>query len=261
MAPDELRARGFDDRLHEVIETDLHDDRAASVVTDEVPTRVPGRLLLAVAELSPESVPAEATLEAAVAFECAALHQYLHAVPAAAADLVAPAADSPYAGDAVAAIVDGDFLQASAFARLSAAVRRERSAAGEGADEPADRPPAADAASCYRILSRASIRCYERRGEGDPADAAPLAPLVGAAGRIGALLGGVAHGRAATVGREARALGALVPVRTPTGVEGGARTDRSAIDRALRRVEDALAGTDGDGRLDGLLQVEAYTRS
>ncbi|WP_248517903.1 hypothetical protein [Salinarchaeum laminariae] len=206
-------------------------DRLSSVVTDSVPSTAPGEMLLCFARADPDERGAaergaDGAMEAAVAVEFAALHQYLHAIPVASAPLADPARDSPYADDEVAAIIDGDWLQAAAFARVAGST----SSAGA-------------ARRCHAALSGGSTRCYELwERSNEAADPAPIAPLIGAAGRIGAIVAGLDRSAGATVADVARSIGAAVPIRTPAGTGAGTATtppSRSSL------VED-LSGVVGD---------------
>lgn len=163
-------------------------------------------------------------MDAAVAVEFAALHQYLHGIPTADA-LAAPARDSPYADDEVAAIIDSDRLQAAAFARVSA-----------GAST------ASAARRCYAALAEGSTGSYERRERSSAHDVQPLAPLTAAAGRIGAIAAGLDREAATTAAEVAGAIGGSIGVRTPTGT---ADSDARVVpDRAS--LVDELAGVVSD---------------
>lgn len=197
-------------RLTDRVRQELHEraatpDRLTSVVSACVPSPVPGLVLLGIAQGSgADSGSLEDAANAVVAVEFAALHQYLHAVPDADA-LEAPARNSPYAEDDVAAIIDGDWLQAAAFARVAADARSP-----------------ATARRCYTALAEGSTGCYElRRRAAATDDVQPLAPLVAAAGRVGAIVAGLDREAAATAAAVARAIGESVRVRTPTGTVDG----------------------------------------
>lgn len=218
------------DSLFETIQADVVTaDRIGSVVTESVPSRFYGRLLLVVADVAPDPVDPDAAFDAAVAVEFACLHQYLHAIPMADVSLRPPAATSPYAADAKATLLDGDFLQAHAFTRLFSA---------------AEDPELARA--CYRRLSRASISCYERRVTTNArTKSTSLAPLAGMAAWIGARLGAADPSTARAVERTARSLGAAIPVHTPTGTTEPADVEVGAAIRTLGRL---LDGSDSSVR-------------
>ncbi|MCU4926527.1 hypothetical protein OB905_11115 [Halobacteria archaeon AArc-dxtr1] len=226
----------LDQRLFEVLEGEGGCERVSSVITADVPNRLPGQLLLEIADLTDRQVATETALDAAVAVELAWLHQYLHAIPRVKGALDAPAAQSPYDGNTIAAILDGDLLQAQAFARLSAAVEEPETTS-----------------RCCRHLSRASIHSYERlaENEGGP-DATTFAPITGVAARIGAVLGGADRPVAASIERSARATAAATPVRTP---QHNLRTYSSrGVDDAVEELLDVIGATDVErARIDGIV--------
>lgn len=206
-------------RLDDCVHQELRDrpgipDRLSSIVTDAVPCQLPGAVLLCFARAGPDAVTADDAIDAAVAVEFAALHQYLHAIPVTEATLAAPARDSPYAEDEVAAIIDGDWLQAAAFARVAAS-------AGS----------ASASRRCHAALAEGSTRCYELwERSADAAGRPSLAPLVAAAGRIGAIVAGADRSTASTVADVAHSIGEAAPVRTPAGVSTSDGDD--ALERA-----------------------------
>lgn len=215
------------DRLTDRVRRELREeaaipDRLASVVTERVPSPVPGLVLLCFARSGgADAGSAEDALDAAVAVEFAALHQYIHEIPTADA-LEAPARDSPYADDEVAAIIDSDWLQAAAFVRVSAGA-----------------PTPSTARRCYAALAEGSTGCYElRRQPADACDAPPLAPLIAAAGRVGAIVAGLDGEAAATAADVAGTIGESVRVRTPAGAVGG---EQATVPERASLLED-LAG-------------------
>lgn len=216
--------------------------RIGSVLTRTVPWQFPGRLLRTLATVPPEPADEERVTQAVVAIEFACLHQYLHAIPRTTQDLVDPAASSAYATDTVAAILDGDSLQACAFSRL------------EGATDDADLVE-----HYYERVSSGSIACYERSREpGRKPDALVLAPLAGVATRIGAHLGGFAHADAQSLERAGTALGEGVPIRTPSRWQPPLVTD-------VTDAKETVAAATGERsearrRVERLLQTERELR-
>lgn len=210
-------------------------ERITSVVTETVPSQFPARLLFAVTELSPQPVEETTRLDAAVAIEFAVLHQYLHAIPRTTSRLEPPASHSEYADDEVAAILDGDFLQACAFSRLTdAASTPER---GE---------------RYYDWLSTASVQCYERLTTGEqPHTSDTVAPISRVAGKLGAVMGGLDEQRADAVGAASDKLATTVPIRMPGG---WTRTDDDVrFDSVLDRLHSALGVSPGTDQLEELV--------
>lgn len=210
------------DRVHRELREGTTPNRLTSVLTESVPSPVPGRVFLCFARsCSPGADTGEGVMDVAMAVEFAALHQYLHGIPSADA-LAAPARDSPYADDEVAAIIDSDRLQAAAFARISAGA-----------------PTASAARRCYAALAEESIDSYELRGRSRAHDVQPLAPLTAAAGRVGAIVAGLDREAATTAAEVARAIGGSVGVRTPTGTadgDAGAVPDRASLVEELAGI-------------------------
>lgn len=175
-------------------------DRIRSVLTQTIPWQFPGRLLQNVAELSPHPVEESQITHAVIAVEYACLHQFLHAVPKTQQPLISPAADSPYAKDSIAAILDGDLLQACAFSRLNKT----------GEDT-------ALIEEYYEHLAAGSIACYEQESStSHDSTMRHLAPLAGVAAYIGARLGGFSQTNADSLKQAATTLGETVPIHTPS---------------------------------------------
>lgn len=230
--------RTIEDRLSAAIDTEIGTaDRVSTLVTETVPSRFQANLLVWLAELGPRSIREREVTSPAIAIELALLHQYVHAIPRAEGSLASPAAESPYATDETAAVLDGDFLQASAFTRLAPSI------------EDPER-----ATRCYRLLSEASIECYERieASEG----ATPSTPLTGAAAAIGAIVGGVDRTTAAAVERTARALGAAIPIETPTGIRRDADRSMAEIEATIDELRRLVRG---EGSTDETADVPIET--
>lgn len=205
--------------LHEDIRTA---DRITTVLTRSVPWHLPGRLLQAVADISPRPVEQSQITQGVIAVEYACLHQYLHAIPRADASLEAPVADSPYATDPVAAMLDGDSLQACAFSRL------ER-VSGD----------ASLLSQCYEQLAAESVVCYEQESQSSTGALLDLAPLAGVATYLGARYGGFSQQRATSLKEVAATLGESIPVHTPSGWSRG--TERT--EDVTARLTSLLGGT------------------
>jgi len=216
----------FTDAINDALREDVATaDRLTMLVTDDVPTQFPGRLLLSITEQTPGDVEYWRTLDAAIAIEYALLHQYIHAIARAEAPLAPPAANSVYATDTVAAILDGDFLQSCAFSRLTTAI---------------DDPALGEAA--FGWISRASTECYERTIASEPSvtPSTVLAPLSGVAARIGTTLSGGSREQGKRAARAARSVAAAVPVDLPTVTTEP--VDVSERTEAVRTLADAITG-------------------
>lgn len=216
--------------LAESVETDLSAaDRLTGLLSRSVPWQFPGRLL-EVLTAHVASVSDAQLRHGVLAVEYSALHQYLHAIALADDALIEPASSSAYATDTVAAILDGDLLQARAFERLDAAV-----------DDP---EPAVDA---YRRLSAGSVAAYERTATAaesspDPAGPRPagrvsrtpeLAPLAGVSGTLTGHMLSLPASRIRSLERAAATLGRSTPIHAPTDWQPPART---RIDEALETI-------------------------
>jgi len=219
----------FTDAIRDALREDIATaERLTTLVTDDVPTLFPGRLLLSLTDYTPRDVEHWRAVDAAIGIEYAVLHQYIHAIPRADAPLVSPAAGSLYETDTTAAILDGDFLQSCAFSRLMAA-----------AEDPAL------AASTLGWISRASSACYERTMDPDTQSTSRvLAPLAGVAARVATSLGDVNRESAENAARAARSVAAAVPVQFPTGTTTS--VDLSERHDAIRTL--AEYSTDGTSR-------------
>ena len=213
--------RLIDQRLDEVLATTRSGERIGSIVTETVPSRLPGELLVCVSDLAPRTVETEPIVEAAVAVNLAWLHQYLHSIAVVTDSLREPVVGSPYDGDTVAAILDGDVLQSLAFEGVSHALASQ-SAAAEG----------------YERLSRASQESYERLSTASGASPKTFAPISGAAARFGAIIGGADRDACDRIEAAARSLAQRVTVSTPTGI----RRERAlgATDEPIETIADAL---------------------
>lgn len=229
MSPTETSRSVLRGHLRAAIDREIRTaDRVATVLTPTVPWQFPGHLLLAAAEFAPESVDQDRALEGAVSIELASLHQYLHGIPRTGVDVAAtaegdgrtetdgrgetsrglsePAAGTVYAADPTAAIIDGDFLQARAFGRLTA-LSTDASAVIES----------------YGAFASASIESYERTAvKTTETTGTAMAPLAGAAARLGGRLGGLDRATRTRLGELARQLGERVPALTPAGWVGSA---------------------------------------
>lgn len=211
-------------------------DRITEVLTRTVPWQFPGRLLRAVADASPASVEKSRLTQATIAVEYACLHQYLHAIPRTEGHLDTPAADSAYAGDPVAAMLDGDSLQACAFSRLERA----------GGDETV-------LSQCYERLAADSVACYEQASQQGDTSLLDLSPLAGVGAYLGARYGGHSQQTATALRDAATALGETMPFETPSALSTGTAETADATAKVATLLEDT--GTIGD-RIERLIRTE-----
>lgn len=213
-------------------------DRISGVITRTVPWQFPGRLLQIVTELSPHTVAQSQATHAVIAVEYACLHQFLHAVPRTQQPLISPVSKSPYATNSIAAILDGDSLQACAFSRLD----------GTGEDT-------ALIEEYYEHLAGGSIACYEQESNTSHDSAmSHLSPLAGVAAYIAARLGGFSQTDADSLKQAATALGKTLPVHTPSTRQHEVR-DKTR--EAATTVIELLGGTQtATERINALLDAE-----
>lgn len=225
MTPEELFPTRLDERLTETLQDDIGSARLSEFVSETVPSRFPGQLLIAVARAGPNRVAADAALDAAIAVELTWLHQYLHTLPVAASESQQNVHPS-YGDDATTAILDGDRLQSHAFVCLSSAI-----------DDPGTTK------RCYKLLASRSVEGYERSAQADNApDPRSFAPIAGVAAVVGSLLSGA--GEDPAVEQNARDIARSVPIQTPAGW-----VDRSAsedVTPAVERLIDAVAFSPAD---------------
>lgn len=213
----------LDKRVDAALREDVNNtDRITKVLTRTVPWQFPGRLLQTVAELSPHPVEESDVNHAIIAVEYACLHQYLHAIPRTQQPLLSPAVNSPYAENPIAAILDGDLLQACAFSRLGRV--------GENANL---------IERYYENLSTGSIACYEQdRMTSQDIKAMHLAPLVGTAAYIGARLGGFSQDKSTALKQVATTLGETMPYQTPSGLAVRTKPPDDATVRIIELLDD-----------------------
>lgn len=213
----------FDEHFSEAFSTDIATaDRITSIVTESIPPRFPGRLLLSITDVSPKLADGTRPIDAAIAIEFAFLHQYLHAIPRYDGPFVPMVSSSEYVDDSTAAVLDGDLLQACAFTRLATTAKSSDTIH-----------------RCYQVLARGSIECYERVHNTDVA--IPFAPLVGVGARIGAILAGVERTAADEIERSARSLTDVVPVPTPVIPESDSGIDDGDIDATIREYSNTVS--------------------
>ena len=197
MSREALEYTQFETRLREALQTDVMTaDRVDNVITDEIPPRLYGKLLLCFSAISSETSAGSNPIDAAIAIEFAFLHQYLHMISRIDADVSDSIEASVYPEDTDAAILDGDLLQSCAFTRLSGAAEAPKTTH-----------------RCYEILARASVECYERLHE--DSTAAVTTPLLGAAAQIGSIIGGVDRTAAREIDQLTRSIAEAIPVKVP----------------------------------------------
>jgi len=238
--------------LAESIEADLSAaDRLTDLLSRSVPWQFPGRLLEVLAA-HVASVSDAQLRHGVLAVEYSALHQYLHAIALADDALIEPASSSAYATDTVAAILDGDRLQARAFSSLDGAV--------EGSTSLAD---------AYRQLSDGSVSAYERtaaagafstENRSEPRHSSPdrsprtpeLAPLAGVAGALAGRMRSLPESQVRSLKRAAVELGRAVPIQTPTGRQPPVTT---RVDSPLETIA-TLVGASTAADVERLVDAE-----
>ncbi len=243
--------------LAESIETDLSvGDRLTDLLSRSVPWQFPGRLLeVLTAHVS--SVSDVQLRHGVLAVEYSALHQYLHAIALADDSLIEPSSSSAYASNTVAAILDGDLLQARAFSHLDGVVE--------------EAPALAEA---HRHLSAASVSIYERttttsvsstgiRSERDASslDRSPraleLAPLAGIAGTLAGRMRSLPDSQVRSLAGAAVELGTAVPIRAPTGWQPPATAQVGSAFETLA----PLVGASTVADIEGLVETERSVAS
>ena len=255
--------------LAESIESDLATaGRLTELLSRSVPWQFPGRLL----EVLATSVSDAQLRNGILAVEYSVLHQYLHAVALADERLVEPASSSAYATDTVIAILDGDLLQARAFAYLDRAVEdaqplvdayRQFSIGSVSAYE-RTAMATCDTADCKSLKNldtpgcRDSSHRYSRQCESssddrpEPQSASTdwthrepeLAPIAGVAGGLAGYMQSLPDARIRSLERAAAELGRAVPIHTPTGWQPPVVTRVDSALETLATVVDASTAAD-----------------
>ena len=217
----------FETHFRKALQADVMTaDRVQSVISDTVPPRRYGLLLLCFTEALSESSIESSPIDAAVAIEFSLLHQYLHMIPQTDDERSYSIKASVYAEDADAAILDGDFLQSCAFTRLSAGFENS-----------------AMTRRCYKILAQASVKCYERIH--NDSTAAVTAPLLGSAARIGSVIGGVDQTTAVEIDQLTRSIAGAVPVQLPgeNNVDQSSTPPVSEIQSTIKKLDTVVTNS------------------
>lgn len=96
----------------------LFPSRTQCIVTESVPPRLPGRLILCLVE--PHNMSIKPAINAAIAVEFVALHHIFHAIASAPQLRNQQPAFTIEVSDPTSVILEGDYLQAMAFQRITA---------------------------------------------------------------------------------------------------------------------------------------------